>query len=120
MAVGGVRCAVPADRGGPGPAARHRRPPRRSATGWAVPGALAASRCVEVDPLVNGIGGVTLLNRLILVGSPLAGQQARIRLEAAPSAATPCSRRQQQRAAAFCSRQPPKTAHRHLANGYLP
>jgi hypothetical protein len=36
---------------------------------------------VEVDRLVNGIGGVTLLNRLILVGSPLAGQRARIRLD---------------------------------------
>jgi len=45
------------------------------------PGVLAASRCVEVDRLVNGIGGITLLNRLILVGSPLAGQRARIRLD---------------------------------------
>ena len=45
------------------------------------PGALAASRCVEVDRLVNGIGGITLLNRLILVGSPLAGQRACIRLD---------------------------------------
>jgi hypothetical protein len=36
---------------------------------------------VEVDRLVNGIGGITLLNRLILVGSPLAGQRARIRLD---------------------------------------
>jgi transposase InsO family protein len=45
------------------------------------PGALAASWCVEVDRLVNGIGGITLLNRLILVGSPLAGQRARIRLD---------------------------------------
>jgi transposase InsO family protein len=45
------------------------------------PGALAASRCVEVDRLVNSIGGITLLNRLILVGSPLAGQRARIRLD---------------------------------------
>src|SRR5215831_12679174 len=45
------------------------------------PGALAASQCVEVDRLVNGIGGITLLNRLILVGSPLAGQRARIRLD---------------------------------------
>jgi hypothetical protein len=43
-------------------------------------GVLAASKCVEVDRLVNGIGGITLLNRLILVGSPLAGQRARIRL----------------------------------------
>ena len=45
------------------------------------PGVLAASRCVEVDRLVNGTGGITLLNRLILVGSPLAGQRARIRLD---------------------------------------
>jgi Integrase core domain len=45
------------------------------------PGALAASRCVEVDRLVNGIGGVPLLNRLILAGSPLAGQRARLRLD---------------------------------------
>ena len=43
----------------------------------------------RMDRLVNGIGGVTLLNRLILAGSPLAGQRARIRLEPAPSAATP-------------------------------
>jgi hypothetical protein len=42
---------------------------------------LAASRCVEVDRLVNGIGGVTLLNELILVDSPLAGQRARLRLD---------------------------------------
>ncbi|MBV9093492.1 MAG: IS481 family transposase [Streptosporangiaceae bacterium] len=45
------------------------------------PGVLAASRCVEVDRLVTGTGGVTLGNRLILVGSPLAGQRARIRLD---------------------------------------
>ena len=45
------------------------------------PGALAAGKCVEVDRLVTGTGGVTLLNRLILVGSPLAGQRARIRLD---------------------------------------
>lgn len=45
------------------------------------PGALAASRCVEVDRLVNATGGVTLLNQLILVGSPLAGQRARLRLD---------------------------------------
>jgi hypothetical protein len=73
-----------------------------------------------MDRLVNGIGGVTLLNRLILAGSPLAGQRARTRPGPAPSAATPPSRRQQRQAAAFCSRQPPKTAHRHLADGYLP
>ena len=45
------------------------------------PGALAASQCVEVDRLVTGTGGITLGNRLILVGSPLAGQRARIRLD---------------------------------------
>ncbi len=45
------------------------------------PGALAATKCVEVDRLVNGIGGVTLLNRLVLVGVPLAGQRARLRLD---------------------------------------
>ena len=45
------------------------------------PGSLAASRCVEVDRLVNAVGGVTLGNQLILVGSPLAGQRARIRLD---------------------------------------
>jgi Integrase core domain len=39
------------------------------------PGVLAAIRCVEVDRLVNAIGGVTLLNRLVLVGVPLAGQR---------------------------------------------
>jgi len=45
------------------------------------PGALAASRCVEVDRLVTAAGGITLGNQLILVGSPLAGQRARIRLD---------------------------------------
>ena len=45
------------------------------------PGVLAASRCVEVDRLVTGTGGVTLLNQLILVGSPLGGQRARLRLD---------------------------------------
>jgi transposase InsO family protein len=45
------------------------------------PGALAASRCVEVDRLVTATGGITLGNQLILVGSPLAGQRARIRLD---------------------------------------
>src|SRR5690348_18290085 len=40
------------------------------------PGVLAASRCVEVDRLVNGIGGGTLLNRPNPVGSPLARERA--------------------------------------------
>jgi transposase InsO family protein len=43
------------------------------------PGTLAASRCVEVDRLVTATGGITLGNQLILAGSPLAGQRARIR-----------------------------------------
>ena len=45
------------------------------------PGTLAASRCVEVDRLVTATGGITVGNQLILVGSPLAGQRARIRLD---------------------------------------
>jgi len=45
------------------------------------PGSLATTRCVEVDRLVNAIGGVTLPNQLILVGLPLAGQRARLRLD---------------------------------------
>jgi hypothetical protein len=57
--------------------ARPARPPPAGPS----PGALTASKCVEVDRLVNGIGGATLLNRLILVGSPLAGQRACLRLD---------------------------------------
>ena len=45
------------------------------------PGTLAASRCVEVDRLVTAVGGISLGNQYILVGSPLAGQRARIRLD---------------------------------------
>jgi hypothetical protein len=45
------------------------------------PGALAASRCVEVDRLVNSAGIITLGNQVIQAGSPLAGQRARIRLD---------------------------------------
>jgi hypothetical protein len=56
------------------------RPPGPPPAGPA-PGALAASRCVEVDRLVTATGGITLGNQLILVGSPLAGQRARIRLD---------------------------------------
>jgi len=36
---------------------------------------------VEVDRLVTAAGGITVGNQLILVGSPLAGQRARIRLD---------------------------------------
>jgi transposase InsO family protein len=45
------------------------------------PGALAATSCVEVQRLVNSAGIITLANQVIQVGSPLAGQRARIRLD---------------------------------------
>lgn len=45
------------------------------------PGALAATSCVEVQRLVNSAGIITLGNHLVQVGSPLAGQRARIRLD---------------------------------------
>jgi hypothetical protein len=46
------------------------------------PGALAAAtNCVEVQRLVNASGIITLGNQVIQVGSPLAGQRARIRLD---------------------------------------
>ena len=45
------------------------------------PGSLAATSCVEVERLVNAAGIITLGNQVIQVGSPLAGQRARIRLD---------------------------------------
>ena len=45
------------------------------------PGVLAASSCVEVQRLVNAAGIITIGSRVIQVGSPLAGQRARIRLD---------------------------------------
>jgi transposase InsO family protein len=45
------------------------------------PGALAATSCVEVQRLVSSSGIITLANQVIAVGSPLAGQRARIRLD---------------------------------------
>jgi Integrase core domain len=45
------------------------------------PGALAATSCVEVQRLVNAAGLITLGNQVIQVGSPLAGQRVKIRLE---------------------------------------
>ena len=45
------------------------------------PGAMAATNCVEVQRLVNAAGIITLGNQVIQVGSPLAGQRARIRLD---------------------------------------
>jgi hypothetical protein len=45
------------------------------------PGALAATSCVEVQRLVTAAGIITLGNQVIQVGSPLAWQRARIRLD---------------------------------------
>ena len=45
------------------------------------PGPLAATSCVEVERLVNAAGIITLGNQAIQVGSPMAGQRARIRLD---------------------------------------
>ncbi len=45
------------------------------------PGSLAATSCVEVERLVNAAGIITLGNQVIQVGSPLAGQRARLRLD---------------------------------------
>jgi transposase InsO family protein len=45
------------------------------------PGALAATSCVEVQRLVAANGIITLGNQAVPVGSPLAGQRARIRLD---------------------------------------
>jgi transposase InsO family protein len=45
------------------------------------PGALAARACVEVERVVSASGAITLGNQVVLVGSPLAGQRARIRLD---------------------------------------
>lgn len=44
------------------------------------PGVLAATSCAEVQRLVNSAGIITLGGQVIQVGSPLAGQRARIRL----------------------------------------
>jgi len=45
------------------------------------PSALAATSCVEVQRLVSSSGIITLANQVISVGSPPAGQRARIRLD---------------------------------------
>jgi len=73
--------AVPAVSGRPGTAAPIRRPPAGPPPAGPAPGALAATACVEVQRLVNAAGIVTLGNHVIQVGSPLAGQRARIRLD---------------------------------------
>ena len=45
------------------------------------PGVLAATSCVEVQRLVNSAGTISLGQQVVQVGSPLAGQRARIRLD---------------------------------------
>jgi transposase InsO family protein len=45
------------------------------------PGVLAATSCVEVQRLVNSAGIISLGQQVVQVGSPLAGQRARIRLD---------------------------------------
>jgi transposase InsO family protein len=45
------------------------------------PRALAATSCVEVQRLVNAAGIISLGSQVVQVGSPLAGQRARIRLD---------------------------------------
>jgi hypothetical protein len=67
----------------------HRRPRLRQAgarpagppPAGPAPGALAATSCVEVQRLVNSSAIITLDNQVIQVGSPLAGQRARLRLD---------------------------------------
>ena len=54
---------------------------RRDRPAGHAPGALAATSCVEVQRLVNSAGIITLGDQVIQVGSPLAGQRARIRLD---------------------------------------
>jgi transposase InsO family protein len=64
--------------------ARHRNAGARPAgppPAGPAPGPLAASSCVEVQRLVNAAGIITLGNQVNQVGSPLAGQRARIRLD---------------------------------------
>ena len=45
------------------------------------PGVLAATSCAEVQRLVNSAGIISLGQQVVQVGSPLAGQRARIRLD---------------------------------------
>jgi transposase InsO family protein len=84
LSIGGWRIKTVPSRLSTADLARLRRTGARPAgppPAGPAPGALAASRCVEADRLVNASGGITLGNQLILVGSPLAGQRARLRLD---------------------------------------
>ena len=73
--------AVPAVGCRPGPPPPQWCPPAGPPPAGTAPGALAATSCVEVQRLVNSAGIITLGNQVIQVGSPLAGQRARIRLD---------------------------------------
>ncbi len=84
LSIGGWRIKtvpVPAVRGGPGPAPAARCPSGRTAARGERTGSAGRTSCVEVQRLVDAAGIVTLANQVIQVGSPLAGQRARIRLD---------------------------------------
>ena len=55
--------------------------PGRTAPARSAPGTLAATSCAEVQRLAAAYGIITLGGQAIPVGSPLAGQRARIRLD---------------------------------------
>jgi transposase InsO family protein len=84
LSIGGWRIKTVPSRLSSADLARLRRTDGRSAgppPAGPAPGTLAATSCVEVDRLVTATGAITLGNQLVLAGSPLAGQRARIRLD---------------------------------------
>jgi transposase InsO family protein len=84
LSIDGWRIKTVPSRLSPADLARLRRNGARPAgppPAGAAPGALAATACVEVQRLVNSAGIITLGSQVIQVGSPLAGQRARIRLD---------------------------------------
>jgi transposase InsO family protein len=84
MSIGGWRIKTVPSRLSAVDLARLRNAGARSAgppPAGPAPGPLAATSCVEVQRLVNSAGIITLGSQVIQVGSPLAGQRARIRLD---------------------------------------
>jgi transposase InsO family protein len=84
LSIGGWRIKTVPSRLSPVDLARLRRNGARPAgppPAGPAPAGLAATSCVEVQRLVNSAGIITLGNHVIQVGSPLAGQRARIRLD---------------------------------------
>jgi hypothetical protein len=84
MSIGGWRIKTVPSRLTAADLARLRHsgaPPAGPPPAGPVPGALAATSCVEVQRLVNSAGIITLANQVIQIGSPLAGQRARVRLD---------------------------------------